>query len=124
LHSNSVASFAENVKRAERLVVRLRGADRSVVWGDVASIRQVREAAVPMFPTASVGCTTNVCVPSSSPWNDAGELHGAKALPSRRQWKDDGSSAENVKVAERPLVSAAGADATTAVGGRVSTLHV
>ena len=62
---NSVASFAENVKRAERLVVRLRGADRSVVWGEVASIRQVREAAVPMFPTASVGRTTNVCAPST-----------------------------------------------------------
>jgi hypothetical protein len=124
LHSNPAASFAENVKRAEGLVVRLRGADRRLVWGEVASIRQVREAVVPTFPAASIGCTRNVCVPSSSPWNDAGELHGARALPSRRQWKEDGSSAENTKVAERLLVNAAGADATTAVGERVSTLHV
>ena len=124
MHSNPDASLAENVKRAERAVVLRRGADRSVVWGDVASIRQVREAAAPTFPTESVGRTTNVCAPSSSPWNDAGELHGEKALPSRRQWKDDGSSAENAKVAERLFVSAAGADATTAVGERVSTLHV
>jgi hypothetical protein len=124
LHSNPAASFAENVKRAERLVVRPRGADRSVVWGEVASIRQVREAAVPMFPTASVGRTTKVCAPSPSPWNDAGELHGVKALSSRRQWNDAGSSAENTNVAERLLVSAAGADATAAVGARVSTLQV
>jgi hypothetical protein len=51
-------------------------------------------------------------------------LERRRRAASRRQWKDDGSSAENAKVAERLFVSAAGADATTAVGERVSTLHV
>ena len=51
-------------------------------------------------------------------------MHGASGPSSSRHWNDDGSSAENTKVADRLFASPAGPETTVALGERVSTVHV
>jgi hypothetical protein len=112
------------VKVAETAVVPDRGREPRIVSGAVASIVQVYDAAAPGLPTASVGRAMNVCVPSPRPAYDAGEPQGTRLPPSRLHWNEEGSSAENVNVADLLLLRAGGPDPTDAVGGLESIVQL
>jgi hypothetical protein len=124
LHWKFAASVAENVKVAETAVVPDRGREPRVVSGAVASIVQPYDEAAPALPTASVGRTRKVWGPSPRPVYEAGELQGTRLPPSKLHWNADGSSAENVNVADLLLLSVDGPELTDAVGGRVSIVQL
>ncbi len=95
------------------------------VSGTAVSISQAVSAGVAStFPAASIARTRNVCAPSESPANVAGEVHGAKAPVSTEHSNVAVASfEENVKTAFASLETASGSVTIVVSGAAVSTVH-
>ena len=124
-HSNVAFGSGEvKVRVAENSKLVSSGPLVTVVSGATASTVQVRCAGVAsMLPTPSTPRTSYVCDPRARPGSDEGDEQVAHAPPSRRHWKVETSSAENVNCAVLSVVVAGGPEVIVVCGAVASTDH-
>jgi hypothetical protein len=124
LQSNVAGSSAENPNVADRLLLRLAGANVTAAVGERVSIVQPYATSGPVLPAASIALTAKECGPSERWVYVLGEAHDEKLPLSRRQAKAlPPSLAAKAKVGELVLLRLLGFSVIAVVGANVSTVQ-
>ena len=113
----------EKANTVEVAFVNAAGLVVMVVLGGVPSTVQVRVAAAPTLPAASVATTETVWLPSASEETAYEDRHVVARAPSREQVVVADSFTVNVTVPERLEVTPLGPPVIVTTGAVVSTVH-